>query len=86
MIVMVVMCVHMPHDVHLEVRGQLCSVGSFLPSYVGSGDQTEVLRLEQQTPLPAEPSHFPLTFQSVSLAAVVAVMILPSYYAILLLF
>lgn len=60
MLVMVVMCVHRPHDVHLEVRGQLCRVGSFLPSYVGSGDQTQVdPRLEQQTPSPAEPSRFP---------------------------
>lgn len=44
--------------VHADIRGQLFSLFSF-STFMGSVDQTQVLMLVQQVPLPAEPSGWP---------------------------
>lgn len=49
-------CRHMCHSTHMEVRGQLCGVGSIYPNVV-SRDQTLVIRPVRQVPVPTDPSY-----------------------------
>lgn len=41
----------------------LCTVGSRLPHYLGSKDQTTVIRIVQANTVTTEPPHQPLPFR-----------------------
>lgn len=54
---------HVCQSTCVEVKGQLCGVGSFLPSLDGSADRTQVTRFGWQEPLPTKACHQPLLFK-----------------------
>lgn len=54
----------MCHKVCVMVRGQLLELVFSFPRCVAAGDQTQIARLMQKTPLLSEPSYCPINFFS----------------------
>lgn len=48
----IIMGMSLYHSAHMEVRGQLRAINFPFHIYLGSGDQTQVLKLKRNAPLP----------------------------------